>query len=502
MTNVNLPATPVTARPAAPSAALVDRPPAQLPIRSPAARWQELSGWGRSVSSGAVVAHPLNSTEMEGLVRLGGGRGVIARGMGRSYGDAALCRGGTVVDMTGRDRIVDFDPVAGLVIGQAGATLAQVMAVTVPQGWVLPVLPGTGQVTLGGAVAADIHGKNHVSAGSFGNHVQWLVVMGGDGRPELVSPDLHPQAFWATVGGMGLTGVIVAVAVRLRRVASDSVLTVQRRAADLEAVLRLLDRTAVDQADDPDLHAVAWIDAAVAGQALGRGIVATTRLLAGDEAQQVSRRRPGRAGRAQEARPAGPLVRAALPGPGVITARTIRAANWGRWVTAQDQRERVTGLAEALHPLDGAGSWPAAFGRQGLLQYQFVVPPHAEHVLLRALSVLRAKQLPPALAVLKRMGPANPAPLSFPIPGWTLALDFPARWAGLPAALARLDEMVADAGGRVYLAKDSRLGPSMMAAMYPGLPRWQVVRETMDPGRVFSSDLARRLELIRPGEPR
>ena len=501
MTNTNPPAPPPTARAGGPSAALVDRPPAHLPTRPPAAQWQELSGWGRSVSSGAVVAHPLTATDLEEVLRYGGGRGVIPRGMGRSYGDAALCRGGTVVDMTGRDRIVDFDPVAGLVVGQAGATLAKVMAMTIPHGWVLPVLPGTGHVTLGGAVAADIHGKNHVSAGSFGNHVQWLVVMGGDGRPELVSPDLHPQAFWATVGGMGLTGVIVAVAVRLRRVASDSVLTVQRRAADLAAVLRLLDRTAVDQVEDPDLHAVAWIDAAVAGQALGRGVVGTARVLAGDQARQVSRR-PGRAGRAQGARPAGPPVRAALPGPGVITAGTIRAANWGRWVTARDHRERITGLAEALHPLDGAGSWPAAFGRQGLLQYQFVVPPDAEHVLLRALSVLRAKQLPPALAVLKRMGLANPAPLSFPIPGWTLALDFPARWAGLPAALARLDEMVAEAGGRVYLAKDSRLGPSMMAAMYPGLPRWQVVQEAMDPDRVFSSDLGRRLELFRTGEPR
>ena len=200
-------------------------------------------------------------------------------------------------------------------------------------------------------------------------------------------------------------------AVRLRRVASDSVLTVQRRAADLATVLRLLDRTAVDQVDDPDLHAVAWIDAAVAGQALGRGVVRTARVLAGDQARQVSRRRPGRAGRAQGARPAGPPVRAALPGPGVITAGTIRAANWGRWVTARDHRERTTGLAEALHPLDGAGSWPAAFGRQGLLQYQFVVPlEDGRRVMRGILSAIVSSGSLPFLNILKRMGKAIDKP--------------------------------------------------------------------------------------------
>ena len=459
-----------------------------LPARDQA----RLAGWGRSTSSTSRVAAPSSSTGLGPAVRSAGGRGLIARGMGRSYGDAALCAGGTVLELTGRPPLIDFDPATGVLVATAGATLAQVMAATLPHGWMLPVLPGTWQVSLGGAVAADVHGKNHVSSGSFARHVQWLLLLRSDLEVCLLSPRRRAEEFWATVGGMGLTGVITTVCVGLRRAGTGQARRSRRRARDLSVVTGLLDDAAQAQRMDPDLHAVAWIDATARGAATGRGIVETTRILGSDSEPSAGIDPDADPFESARHRPR------SWPGPGVVGRATIAAGNRARWITGRDRRPRVVDLASALHPLDRAGAWPAMFGRGGLVQYQFAVPEGAEPVLLEALTGLVARRVPPALAVLKRLGPADPAPLSFPLPGWTLALDFPARWQELNAALDRVDRIVADAGGRVYLAKDSRLSPAALAAMYPRLPEWRATRDAMDPDRVFASDLARRLHLVTP----
>jgi decaprenylphospho-beta-D-ribofuranose 2-oxidase len=453
-----------------------------------------LGGWGRTATSTSRLARPSSTDAVGRAVRAAPSGGLIPRGMGRSYGDAALCTGGEVLDLTTRDAIPEFDHVSGTVVAQAGATLAQVMAVTLPQGWLPPVLPGTAQVTIGGAVAADVHGKNHVGSGSFARHVQWIVVVRGDGETCLLSPRRRPEEYWATVGGMGLTGVVVLAGIRLRRVGSASMLRHQRRAGDLAETLAMLDEAAAPPSGDPDVHAMAWVDGRVTGAALGRGIVESARFLPGDDPRVV-------AGLDTEVTATPRSRPPSLPGPGVVGRGSVRLGNLARWVSARGARWRVTDLASALHPLDRADAWPAAFGRDGLVQYQFAVPLGSEPVLRRVLSTTRARGVPPALAVLKRFGEADGAPLSFPTPGWTLAMDFPARWAGLAETLGQLDDMVADAGGRVYLAKDSRLSPAAVAAMYPRLDEWRAVREAMDPRGVFASDLGRRLHLV-PGQER
>ncbi|WP_088288657.1 FAD-binding oxidoreductase [Kineosporia sp. A_224] len=459
-----------------------------------------LTGWGRSTSSrAAAVVVPRTVSELADALRSADGRAVLARGAGRSYGDAALCADGLVVDMTSLEPQVSLDSRSGLLVAAAGTTFGDVLRVSLPQGWVPPVIPGTSAVTLGGAVAADVHGKNHPTAGSFGHHVRWLVLLDAAGTRSVLTPDGTPERFWATTGGLGLTGIVVTVALQLRPITSAGALTRQTSGRDLGHVLGLLDDAFADSAaaDAPDpgdagaardagVHAVAWLDGRARGRGIGRGIVQVTRPGGGPTGL--------RAARAQRAR----RNCRSLPGPGVVNRASIEAANLGRWLSRRDGRERWTDLRTALLPLDRGDAWPAAFGRAGLLQYQFAVPHQRTDVLRSALLVLQDAGAPPALAVLKKLGPGNAAPLSFPGPGWTLALDLPARWRHLGPLLERLDGIVAGAGGRVYLVKDSRLRPHTVAAMYPELPAWAATRELMDPGRVFASDLGRRLGLVPP----
>jgi decaprenylphospho-beta-D-ribofuranose 2-oxidase len=401
--------------------------------------------------------------------------------MGRSYGDAAMCAGGTVLDLTHRNRIIEFDRGTGVLVAEAGATLAQISARTHPLGWLPPVMPGTLHVSLGGAVATDVHGKNHVSAGSFGGHVRWLDVLAADLSIVRLSPHDRRKEFWATVGGMGLTGIILAVSLQCQR-AGGTVLRHQQRLGSLSAVLDMLDDAAITQRCRSDLHTLAWLDPTGPRRAPIRGIV--------ESAYVIGRGGSVSGGRAE------PRQRLpSLPGPGVMGARTITALNAVRWRAAGDSRWMTGSLRSALQPLDRLEVWPAAFGRQGLLQCQVAVPEPERQLLARILETLRSFGLPPALTTIKRFGTASPAPMSFPIPGWTMAMDFPARWQAVQPALDQVEGMVAIAGGRVYLAKDSRLAPSSLALMYPRLGEWQEIRETMDPDHVFCSDLARRTGL-------
>ncbi len=447
---------------------------------------------------------------------------MVPRGCGSSYGDAATCSGGLVIDMTARRELLHLDVHAGIAVAEAGLTIGSLLSLTAPHGWRPPVLPGTPHVTLGGAVAADIHGKNHPAAGSLGRHVEWLVVVSGDLRPRLLSPDQHPDEFWATVGGLGLTGPILIVALRLAPLGTGAAVTRRVRAGTVAGVMALLSAATGEGAHEvtetgsgprPDVHAVAWLDGH------GRGLVDVTTL------PRPPRPAPSTAGdgdgraaddpvdwpptrRLRSPTTPAPSAfgatshRASLPGTGVITRATVRAAGRLRWAVPGRAIRSGTPSA-AVFPLRHAGLWPALFGEQGLLQYQFVVPTDAASVVTDSLALLARRRLPPALATLKRLGACDPAPLGFAMPGWTLAVDLPARWSGLGAALDDLDRLVLEAGGRVYLAKDLRLGPDHVQRMYPGLDAWRRTREAMDPDHLFGSDLSRRLHLTTTeGDPR
>ena len=442
-----------------------------------------LTGWGRTAPSRAHVLAPQSVADVRNVVQSAGPRGVLARGLGRSYGDAAQSGGANVFDMTSLHAF-DLDVEAGTVTAMAGASMDEILRAVVPAGYFIPVSAGTRFVTVGGAIAADIHGKNHHVEGSFGNHVTRMSVVDGTGELRELSPDdpATAEMFWATVGGMGLTGVIVEATFSLIPIQTSRMSVDTIRCADLDDVMTLM-----LQGDDDYRYSVAWIDSV---SPTGRGV-----LTRGDHAQRVQLTGEEALHPLVYATPSLPSAPALIPN-GLLNAASIRAFNeaWFRKHPRKRDGE-LQSIASFFHPLDGVRDWNRIYGPQGFLQYQFVVPDDAGWLVQRTLGRLREAGAPSFLTVLKRFGPANPAPLSFPQPGWTLAADVPAGNPRLGPVLDELDELVATAGGRLYLAKDSRQAPSMLARTYPRLSEWQSTKDRMDPRGVFTSDLGRRLSL-------
>jgi decaprenylphospho-beta-D-ribofuranose 2-oxidase len=352
-------------------------------------------------------------------------------------------------------------------------------------------MPGTEWITVGGAIASDVHGKNHPGAGSFGRHVRWLALLRSDGVPTQLSPGQDADAFWSTIGGMGLTGVILQAAIQLHRVETGWAVRERHRTESLRDTLSVLRTLATHQEADPDHHVVAWLDAHSTGTSLGRALIDEFHPATSTDLPAAVPPFPERRGRSTAARP----IRS-LPGPGLMSRATILAASAARWHLSRAGRQLVP-LRSALCPLDRAESWPAAFGRGGLIQYQFAVPPDEGHVVGEVLGYLATHRMAPALATLKNLGRGSGGLLSFPIPGWTLAVDLPARWLHDPDALRPIDKLVAAAGGRVYLAKDALSDPDLIPVMYPRLPAWQRTQARLDPDRRWTSALAERLGLLR-----
>jgi decaprenylphospho-beta-D-ribofuranose 2-oxidase len=450
----------------------------------PAAARASLSGWGRTTASTATVHRPATGAAAAGLLAGAGPRGILARGLGRSYGDAAQNAGGEVADMAGLDGVLAFDPASGRVTVQAGVSLDRLLRVTVPSGWFLSSTPGTRYVTVGGAVANDVHGKNHHRDGSIRNAVRSLQLLTpAAGAPVTVEPGDDAGLFAATAGGLGLTGIILAATLQLDPVETAWMRVDTDRPTDLDDLLQRM-------AAAPRRYTVAWVDCLARGRRLGRSV-----LTSADHARLEDLPAAAR----PAARRFAPRRRLAVPPgvPGGLLGRRVAQAFNQAWLARAPRRERgrLRPLDGFFYPLDALAGWNRLYGPGGFVQYQFAVPDGAEATLQAVVERLAAERCPSFLAVLKRFG-QGAGLLSFPIAGWSLAVDIPAGQPGLGRLLDELDELVAQAGGRVYLAKDARLRRATLAAMYPQLERWQAVRDRADPAGRLRSDLGRRLGLV------
>ena len=447
-----------------------------------------LTGWGRIAPSTAELAEPATDADAAALLRdrtSDSGGAMIARGLGRSYNNAAQCADGVVISTARMSRIIELDKATGVAVCEAGVSLEQLMVAGLPHGWFVPVSPGTRQVTIGGAIAADVHGKNHHVAGSFARHVRSFDLLLPDGEPCTVTPEGDPGLFWATAGGMGLTGFILRATVQLKRVETSLVRVDTVRTADIDETMAVL-----NEHDKKYGYTVAWSDGMAKGGSLGRSVITS-----GDFAA-VSDLPPARRSDPFAFRPGARLGAPNMVPPGLINRYTVGLFNSAYYLKAPRLREgELQTIGQFFHPLDGIRNWNRVYGPGGFRQYQYVIPFGEEAAVRRSFEMVSGLPAPSFVTVLKRFGDGDPGLLSFPSPGWTLALDFPARTPGLEPLLDELDRLVLAHGGRVYLAKDSRVPASVFEQMYPRLAEFRKIRAELDPEGVLASDLSRRLGL-------
>ncbi len=443
-----------------------------------------LFGWGRTNPVNCHVVKPDSVEQLQELVRAAPSRSLIARGLGRSYGDAAQLDGGTVIELPTFDGIV-LDSEAKLITTGSGVSFDQILRVIVPKGFFLPVTPGTRNVTVGGAIAADVHGKNHHVDGSFGSHVLRLKIVNGNGDLQELTPnghstDVNAELFWATIGGMGSTGIIVEATFSLISISSSLISVDTSRHQNIDSLM-----AAMVEADKKYRYSVAWVDSL---DKSGRGV-----LTCGDHAavSDLCKR--------EKNNPFFYDPKALASAPrffpnGLLNKLTVMAFNeaWYR-KSPKDLKGELQTISRFFYPLDGISLWNRIYGPAGFLQYQFAVPDEAAYLVPRILEALRQVGAPSFLTVLKRFGKGNPSPLSFPIPGWTLAIDVPASVSGLYALLDGLDEEIADAGGRLYLAKDSRQSAKAFQRCYRTQNIFSDHAKINGCNKTFNSDLLDRI---------
>jgi FAD/FMN-containing dehydrogenase len=440
-----------------------------------------LSGWGANKWVDCELAEPETPEQLSKWLDPAG---TVARGLGRSYGDAALNAGGQVLGMARLNRYLGFDPSDGRLTCEAGVSLEDIIRTFAPRGWFPAISPGTKLVTVGGCIANDVHGKAHHVQGSFSNSVEALTVLLASGERVLASRDENAELFWGTMGGMGLLGIVLTATLRLRPIETTYFRQEALPARNLEHLLEIL-----AEHDRTHTYSVATLDVLARGPHLGRGIVTVGEHARRDEL-------PRRLAATPLALGGPPRIQVPFTLPELtLNALSIRVINA---VIQQIQRHAAPfGHYESfVYPLDGISHWNRGYGRRGFTQYQFVIPFDAGVPSMRQIlgTILSEGELP-FLNVLKRLGEQSPGHLSFPRPGYTFAIDLPVR-ARTAELLRRLDAMVLDAGGRIYLGKDSFVAPETFRAMYPNLDRWLALKAKYDPSCTFTSDLGRRLALV------
>jgi len=443
---------------------------------------QDLSGWGRHPVEECHLYRPEKRRSISDILSEAEHPNYIARGSGLSYGDAAINGGGGVISSLRLNRMISFDEETGILHCEAGVSLAEVIDTFLPRGFFIPVTPGTKLLTVGGAIANDVHGKNHHRDGSFASSLIDFDLLVPDGRSFHCSRDDNSDIFWATVGGIGLTGIILTARFRLQKVTSGFIKVDYVKTKDLDGVL-----DAIHAADNDYQYSMAWIDVLAKGANLGRAILMPGNHATPDELPKSSND-PFDIGKRFQ-----PFLPVDFPGF-ALNPLTIKMFNTGLYNFGPGGQGKIVNYDSYFFPLDFIGHWNRMYGKRGFIQYQVSVPL-AERDALRKILELSAKMGRASfLAVLKKFGPGNEGMLSHPIEGYTLTLDIAVR-KGLTEFLQQLDRITLDHGGRLYLAKDAAMSAESFRIMYPRVDEFMEVRNRLDPNHVLSSTMARRLGL-------
>jgi FAD/FMN-containing dehydrogenase len=444
---------------------------------------QQLAGWGRYPVAEELCARPERRREVFEAFEDRGSDSILPYGLGRSYGDAALNDGGRAILTRRLDRMLDFDPETGWLRCEAGVSLDEIVETFLPRGFFPPVVPGTKFVTVGGALGCNIHGKNHHVDGCWGDHVRRVELLTGSGEVVVCDREREPELFWATVGGMGLTGTVLSMEVELTPVSSGAIEMESIRVENLDEFFEVSDESG------DFTHTVSWIDCVKSGDAMGRGV-----FMRGRHAPAATHHAPGPLDRIAE------LAMRLADGRPFESNLLLNRATIALFNEAFFRKEpagltqKTVAIDPFFFPLDAVEHWNHIYGSRGFLQYQCVVPER--EAIREILEIISDSSMASFLAVIKEFGDRSHGGLSFPEPGITLALDFPNFGEPLLEMLDRLDEIVVAAGGKVYLGKDARLDRETFRRMYPEWEEWKAVRDQWDPDGVFASDLGRRLGLV------
>tara|TARA_B100000686_G_C16802272_1_gene987008 strand:+ start:3693 stop:5063 length:1371 start_codon:yes stop_codon:yes gene_type:complete len=446
---------------------------------------KNLTGWGHFPTSVSKILRPERSYEIDQLVECLKDSNIIARGSGLAYGDAAINNNEFVLLTEYVNNILSFDPINGTITCQGGVKLEDILSVTIPKGWFLPVTPGTARATVGGCMACDVHGKNHhTSFGSFANNVLSVGMLTGTGEHIECSPYHNSDIFWATAGGIGLTGIILEITIQLIHIETTQVLTKHICTESLEETLSVL------TGNNHYAYSVAWVDSTSRGKNLGKGVVmlgeheSMSKEDTSDNNDEIYWTKFNRA-----------HLPVRFPEIFLNKYSSLLFNNYVYWSSKRrNYREVSVNLSKYFYQLDRVDNWYKLYGKKGFIEYQIVVPENNAFEIFRTiLEKLKEGHFVSLLTSIKRMGKSNNGFISFPMEGYALSIDVPKRNNAILALLNHFDKLVIGAGGRVYLAKDSRLNKESFLAMYPRVTEWIEIIDSVNPNRLFSSDMSRRL---------
>ncbi|HEY9048626.1 MAG TPA: FAD-binding oxidoreductase [Ohtaekwangia sp.] len=441
---------------------------------------ETLSGWGNIPANLSKVVYPRVISDVKGTLTF---NKLLPRGLGRSYADQATNLNYTIVKMEKLNRFISFDEEKGILECEAGVSLEDIIQYLTPRGWFPMITPGTKYITIGGAIANDVHGKAHHADGSFVNCVYDFTILLADGRIVKASRDENSDLFWANFGGLGLLGTILTARIQLRKVETTYFVQKAVAAPNLDAML-----LAIDESDKDYSSSVAWLDSMAKGKHLGRGV-----LTMGNHAKLADLPANLKADPLKLGKKAKLTVPFYMPSF-TLNTLSVKFLNTALYFM-QKGGKPIAHYDKFFYPLDMINNWNRGYGKRGFIQYQFVLPmENGKENIRKILTEITQSNCVPFLNVLKKFGKGQGGLLSFPFEGYTFAIDFPIK-NQLKPFTEKLDKMVLDMGGRIYLGKDAYLDEATFKAMYPQYKEWLEIKRKYDPNNIFSSDLSRRIGL-------